>query len=391
MGERREKGTGSITQRKDGRWVGRFDIGINDNGTRHIKYVYGKSEREAKRKLQELIRSVHAGEIENIQRMIVRDFMDDWLHNVKRNDLKPTSYDRLEATLEADVYPYIGNYQVHSIDGDDITKMLTSLKNAGRSHSTISKAYKAVNACFNYRLAQGKVTKNPCVGIKIPSKKNFKKKEIVFYTKEEAASLTKTALSNWSNDKPKYPLGAFVPLVLNTGLRAGELLALQWERDVDLESKTITVRQNVVMTKDRAKGAEHKFKLIEQDTVKTDAGQGRVIDLNDAAYDALCQLQVKTGQYTWVMTSRNGTRIMPRQLDQMFRRIETAAGLPEEKIYGVHALRHTFATLLLYNGVDVKIVSELMGHSDTAITYNTYIHVIQEVKRKAVRAIPKLI
>ncbi len=80
----------------------------------------------------------------------------------------------------------------------------------------------------------------------------------------------------------------------------------------------------------------------------------------------------------------------PRQLDQMFRRIAVASELPEEKIYGVHALRHTFATLLLTNGVEIKTVSELLGHSDVTITYNTYIHIIREQKAEAVGSLPKL-
>ena len=65
--------------------------------------------------------------------------------------------------------------------------------------------------------------------------------------------------------------------------------------------------------------------------------------------------------------------------------------LPEDKIYGPHALRHTFATLLLSNGVDIKTVSELLGHADVNITYNTYIHVIKEQKAKAVASLPNLI
>jgi len=90
------------------------------------------------------------------------------------------------------------------------------------------------------------------------------------------------------------------------------------------------------------------------------------------------------------MTTRNNTQVKPRQLDQMFRRIAVASDLPEEKIYGVHALRHTFATLLLKNKIDIKTVSKLLGHSDVSITYNTYIHVIKEQEAEAVGSLPEL-
>ena len=91
------------------------------------------------------------------------------------------------------------------------------------------------------------------------------------------------------------------------------------------------------------------------------------------------------------MSTKNGTVITPRNIDRIFRRIAVGAGLPEEKIYGIHALRHTFATLLLSNGVDIKTVSELLGHSDVTITYNTYIHVVDDLKRKALASIPNIL
>jgi site-specific recombinase XerD len=90
------------------------------------------------------------------------------------------------------------------------------------------------------------------------------------------------------------------------------------------------------------------------------------------------------------MTTKTKTLVKPRQLDQMFRRIVTDAGLPADKVYGVHSLRHTFATLLLRNHTDIKTVSKLMGHNDVNTTYNTYIHVIKEVEAEAINSIPEL-
>ena len=196
-------------------------------------------------------------------------------------------------------------------------------------------------------------------------------------------------MSCWGNGKRRYPLGAFVPLMLNTGLRVSELLALKWNSDIDIENKTLTVHNNVVFVRDRSK--DKGYKLLEQDSVKTDAGQDRTIPLNDDAVAALLDICQVTGSEPYVMTTSERTIVKPRQLDQMFRRIATAAGLPEEKIYGVHSLRHTFATLLLSNNVDIKTVSKLLGHSDVTVTYNTYIHVIKEQEAKALETMPKLI
>ncbi len=390
---RREKGSGSVYQRKDGTWLGRYSIGVKPNGKPDVKCVYAKTESECKKKLKEIVREANSNNYVYIQKESVQFYMDRWLKNVKANDLKPKSYDRLEETLTDIVYPYIGNIQLQALNSDDVQNMINDLRKKGKSLSTIKKAYDAVNACFKRGVATKTVASNPCAAITLPNKKLFPAKKICFYTEEEAAILIDQALSCWPNGTRRYPLGSFVPLLINTGLRMGELLALQWDKDIDFENTTLTVHNNVSLIRDRDAEVDDKkkFKLIVQDSVKTDAGQDRTIPLNEQALAALEDLKSVTGKYDFVMTTRNGTHVSPRNIDRIFRRIATAAGFEEDKIYGIHSLRHTFATLLLSNDVEIKTVSELLGHSDITITYNTYIHVIKAQKIKAVDSIPKLV
>lgn len=390
--KRREKGDGSISKRKDGLWVGRYDAGKKPDGKRNIKVVYGKTDKECKKKLKDLKREIEKGEHYYIERSSVEAYMTDWLVNIKKNELKPKSYDRLEQTLNNNVFPYIGHIQLQAIETNDVQKMINDLRDSGKSHSTIKKVYDAVNAAFKYGLAckPPKVDGNPAFNVTIPSKKILPQKKIQFYTKEEATLICDHAISNYKNGNRHYRLGAFVPLLVNTGLRMSELLALKWNEDVDLENKTIIVHNNVVLVRDRDEDSKSKFKIIEQDSVKTQAGQDRIIPLNSAAVSALEDLQRFTGNETYVMTTKEKTLVKPRQLDQMFRRIVIDAGLPPEKVYGVHSLRHTFATLLLRNHVDIKTVSKLLGHNDVSTTYNTYIHVIKEVEVEAINSMPEL-
>ena len=383
-------GNGSVYFRaSDQRWVGKYKICTKSNGKPAMKVVYGKTEAECHRKLKDVIDEAAKTEYIEVQNATVKDYMDEWLTSVKKNELKPKSFDRLEQTVNLYVNPAIGHIQLQAIKSKDVQTMINNLRDSGKSHSTIKKAYDAVNACFKLGVIQKTVASNPAIGVTIPSKKILPPKKIQFYTKDEATLLTKQAMSCWGNGKRRYPLGAFVPLLINTGLRAGELLALKWDQDVDIENKALTIHNNIVFVKDREK--DKGYKLLEQDSVKTDAGQDRTIPLNDDAIAALLDIRQVTGGYPYVMTTSEKNIVKPRQLDQMFRRIATASGLPEEKIYGVHSLRHTFATLLLSNDVDIKTVSKLLGHSDVTITYNTYIHVIKEQEAKALDAIPKLI
>lgn len=399
MGEKGEKtakrirgyGNGTVYFRSsDQRWVGKYKIGTKPDGKPDVKVVYAKTEPECHRKLKDIIDESKKTDYVYVQNDIVESFLNNWLTAVKALQLKPKSYDRLEQTIKYNVSPYIGQIQIQALSSDDIQGMIAKLTSEGKSYSSIKKAYNAVNAAFKWGLTcdPPKVKKNPAANIKLPNKKLFTQKQIPFYTEKESMILIAQATSKNGKGNRRYPLGAFVPLLINTGLRMSELLALKWDTDIDLENNTLTVHKNVVFVKDREK--EKGYKLLEQDSVKTDAGQDRVIPLNNAAVEALKNLQQITGKKTWVMTTRNNTQVKPRQLDQMFRRIAVASDLPAEKIYGVHALRHTFATLLLKNKIDIKTVSKLLGHSDVSITYNTYIHVIKEQEAEAVGSLPEL-
>ena len=397
MGEKtakrnREYGRGSVYFRQsDQRWVGKYKIGTKSNGKPDVKVVYGKSEAECHRKLNAIIDESKKTDYVEVQNDSVENYMQSWLVNIKKNELKPKSYDRLEQTLELYVYPNIGDKQLLGLNSGDIQKLINKLRDQNYSYSTIKKAYDAINSCFKLGVIQKTVALNPAVGVTIPSKKLFRRSKIHFYTQEEANKLIEASQKKYKNGSRVYQLGSFVPLLINTGLRMGELLALRWQEDIDLSNSTLTVHNNIVYVKNRDEVDKPGHKIVEQESVKSTAGQDRTIPLNADAKNALLDLQKETGGKTYVMSTGNGTIVSPRNLDRIFRRIAKTAGMPEEKIYGVHALRHTFATLLLSNNVEIKTVSELLGHSDISITYNTYIHVIKEQKKKALDTIPNIL
>ena len=143
---RREKGTGGITQRKDGLYQGRFDAGVKPDGKRDVRYVYAKTEPECKRKLNALIKEIHKTEYVYVQKESVKEFLTMWLTAVKVLDLKPKSYDRLEQTINNQVIPYIGDKQIHDLKSDEIQEMISKLVAEGKSYSSIKKAYEALNA-----------------------------------------------------------------------------------------------------------------------------------------------------------------------------------------------------------------------------------------------------
>ena len=379
---RRDNGSGTLRKRKDGRWQGSVQFGYKPNGKPNIKYVYGKTETEAKRKLKELIKLSYTEKNNQylFTNQTVEEYCNDWLINVQSNILKPSSYDRKEMTLEKQVYPLIGNTPISQITFDDIQFMANELKKQNLSYSTIKKAYEAINGCFKYAIIKGDIDKNPCIGVTLPKTLKHQEGDIKFYTEEQIELLLKQSTTKYSNGKNKYRLGYGIQFLLYTGLRIGEALALTWD-DVDFENKTIKINKNLKQVKNRDKNKQGNYKIIIQDSTKTKSGS-RIVPLNNKSIEALNHIKEITEQYKYVFSTETGNNVSGRTYDTMFRKIQENCGFTE--IYGVHALRHTFASLLFKRGVDVKTVSEILGHKDVSVTYNTYIHLIQEQKMNAI-------
>lgn len=381
---KREHGQGTIYLRKDGRWYGAVQNGYNENGKPKMITVYGKTEAEVKRKLKEKIKLINSNGLilqsNTIKNITVEEYCINWLKNVKINELKPSSYDRKETTLLNQVFPLIGMLQLPQLSIDNVQEMINQLRKNKLSYSTIKKAYEAINECCKYAMIRGDLQKNPCIGVSLPKNLKHRDSDIKFYTEEQIKLLLEQSIVKYSNGKNKYRLGYGIQFLLYTGLRIGEALALTW-KDVDFENKTIRINKNLKQVKNRDNNSQIKYKVIIQDSTKTKSGS-RIIPLNNKSIEALNHIKEITGQYEYIFSTETGNVIFARAFDTMFRKIQTNCGFKE--IYGVHALRHTFASLLFKKGVDVKTVSEILGHKDVSVTYNIYIHLIQEQKMNAV-------
>lgn len=384
---RREYGSGSISQRKDGKWTGRIIIGFNENGKPKVKAVYGSTENEVKRKLKAYKAELEKNDYVNIQRNTVGNYMTDWLTKKKRNELKDTSYDRLEVTVNNQIIPFVGDIQLQAFSSNDVQTLINTLAESGYSYSTIKKVYDAINECFRTGIIARTVAFNPALAVSLPAKSKFEESDIKFFVEEDVAKLYAAARKEYSNKERVYRLGELVVLDVNTGLRSAELLALKWsDINLDCDAPFISVNDTRVVVKDRAKDALRKYKVLEQNSAKSKTSQ-RSVPLNADAIEALNHLKSVTGDFKYVLSTKDGKPIGQRYLDRTFRNIQLAAGFEEENIYGIHSLRHTFATLMIKNDVDIKTVSELLGHADVTVTLNTYVHVIEEQKRKAVSKI----
>ena len=185
------------------------------------------------------------------------------------------------------------------------------------------------------------------------------------------------AFTEQKGNKLRFRYGWGAVLILETGLRAGEALALEWN-DIDEEKRTLRVNKNMI----RVDG-----KNIVQRTTKTESGK-RTIPLNSKALEAIRHLKMQQViSCPYVFATQTGEHVGYRHLLTTMANACEAAGVEHR---GLHALRHSFASNLYARGVEVKVISKLLGHASVEITYNRYIHFfegdIDDTLRQAVGA-----
>ncbi len=389
---RKDNGSGTIYYiESQGRW--KAEIHWTDaKGEVQRKTFSSVKKTEVKNKLEEFKKQLilKSGNIPKGS-ISFEEFANNWLTTKLRNSLKPSSYMRKEVTLKHQVYPILGAIPIEEITHTDIQNMVNTLYDGGLSYSTVKKAYEAVNGCLReYRIVSRlHGNYNPCEGIALPQNNARASSDIVFYNEEQRKKIIAEATRTYSNGKPVYRMGYAFVVLMFTGMRIGELLALTWN-DVDFKKNTILINKNMVVVKADKKDATN-YKMLNQKSTKTNAG--RVLSMNSPTLAAMHQLHVITGKQKYVICTQNNKQIRPRNIERNFHSILKNAGILEEGSgsCGVHPLRHTFASMLFQNGCDVKTVSELLGHSDTKITENTYIHLIQEHKAMQMMSLDKYI
>ena len=365
---RQDNGEGTAPkQRGDGRWFRQITV----EGKK--KFIYGKTKAEVNQKFREFKKMLDSGTYREIQKQTVEEYVLNWLTIYKRIELKPKSYDTLESTIQHQIIPHFKGMQFFTLTHDDIQRFINKLDGDGYSYSQIKKAYLALNACFKFAMVKDQIAKNPCFEIRLPKKAEKGIKTIDVLTKDQMRAYCSAAAATYGNGKPVYRLGYGLVLILFTGLRLGEALGLRWE-DVDFENKCLTVERTLEYVKNRHAGKGEPHYCFVEGSTKTTSGE-RTIPLNQTAFQALRELQKINDHFPRVFSNAKGNPINPRNLNRAHDCILERAGISH---IGIHALRHTFASQLFANKVDIKIVSRLLGHADVGITYNTYIHLLKE-------------
>ena len=365
-------GRGSVLKVKSGPQKGRWHASITagwdtETGKQVRPHAYFPTQREALAWRDKMIADRDAGKLPLTAQPVqtVAEFLTTWLEDVVRATRRPTTYEGYYYTIKRHVLPTVGDIALDALTPQDVQRLKNGIEAQGKTR-TAEFAVILLRIALKLAMKWQLVDRNVASLVELPRRW---RKEKVTLTQEEGARL----LAAVAHDR----YCALYTLDLTLGLRRGELLALRWQ-DIDLEARTITIRASL----QRAAGSLHMM------NPKTEAGH-RTLNLPRLAVVALkahraqqrediMRQRDKWQDLGYVFPNSIGKPLEPRRLNAMFTDIITQAGLPK---ISLHGLRHTVATILLQEGVELKVISELLGHADPSITRDIYIHVTPQMKQ----------
>jgi len=363
--QKRKNGEGTVRLRKDGRWEGRVVIGYDDKGNPKTKSVLAHTKSECVEKL-EMLKEECGRTAEKLKPdMPFGEWIDFWYKYFSSPKLRPTTQATYENRIYGHIIPSVGKIPLSKLTQNDLQQFYAKLKRTGRkvnvelkgtgvSDRMVRSCHALCRSSLEKAVEEGLITRNPSIGCKLPPKKNGEMKVL---TQTEIVRLL-----NQAYDEGYYEM--FL-LELTTGMRRGEILGLKW-RDLNLETGELNIKRQLT-----TKGI----------SVPKTKSSIRTVLLPPDMLDLLREMK-KTAKYDWIFPSpvKEGEPRNPTAITKRFRIMLERAHCKHVRF---HDLRHTFATMALENGMDVKTLSAMIGHVSSETTLNIYSHVTDTMRAQA--------
>ncbi len=372
MAQRRKSGSGTVRQRKDGRWEGRIVTHYDEKGLPKTKSVLAKTKSECQIKLKVLRESLVAKEpsVDKLEPdMLFGDWMKIWYEDYSKPKLRPATQSGYESAIQLHIIPNVGHIPIKTLTVNDLQQFYNRTKTEGRkrmadyygeglSNRTVRIIHALCHMALDKAVTEGLIRINPAANCKPPSKET---PEIEVLTHEELQRFFIQA-----KEEGYYEL--FL-LELATGLRRGELLALQWD-DLNLTTGELKIDKQVT----RINGK------LTVSPPKTKAGNRTIIIPPAVGEVLLAHRKNTTSRWIFPSTYKEDAPLDPSWVRKKLQRILAHA---ECKAVRFHALRHTFATNALSSGMDIKTLSTVIGHVSAVTTLDTYAHSTDAMQRQA--------
>ena len=372
---KRGSGEGTIFQRKDNRWVGRISLGRDGNGKRQQKTVYGLTQGEVIAKLDDLKQKAKLNAKGIIGKDSLAGYLGRWLSNEVAVNKAAKTYEEYESATRLHIVPFVGHIKLNKLTGEHLQDWQAEQCRKGYSANQRARSIRVLRNALNSAIRLNLIPNNPMIAV---SKPKVERREVTPLEPEKCFALFDACKAN--------RLGEVVTLAIMTGMRLREIFALDWDA-VNLSEGVLTVRKSMEEITKKTMVATGRKGTLNEKPPKTRAGK-RVITLEPIAVQALKDRLTKArsegftpAEVPVVFPDTIGGRLRSSNFNkQCWNPIRESLGIRDVKF---HDLRHTQASLMLYAGVDLKVIQSRLGHADFGTTANLYAHLMQDSQADA--------
>ena len=365
MAGKRKRGEGTVRLRKDGCWEGRVVIGYDEKGLPKTKNVLAKTKGECVEKLKALRESISPATTSKVRAdMPFGEWLDHWYETYSKPTIRPRTQRTYEGYLRLYIKPKLGSIPLNKLTTTDIQQFCAWMKSDDHmgkgsiADSQIRNCYSLCHRALEKARTEHLIPRDPTEGHKLSPARY-----------EEMKILSREAMQKLLIQAKEENYYELFLLELATGLRLGEIAALQWD-DLNLESGELQINKQVVAVKGKLTVSSPKTKAAV-----------RTLILPSSVLKVMREYRARVDS-RWMFPSpkKEDSPMRPSSIHQRLHRILDHAGCDRVRF---HDLRHTFATNALAYGMDIKTLSTILGHVSSATTLNTYSHVTDEMRQRA--------
>ena len=376
MAKKRKNGQGTVRHRSDGRWEGRHIIGYDENGKAITKSVLAKTKLACIKKLKKLQSEHNEAEPDKLKsNMRFGDWMNYWYENHSKPTIRPSTQKSYEALINGHAIPGLGHIPLNKLTQADCQKFLNEMKNNGRkshrdtkgaamSERSVRLCHLVIRMSLDRAVKDGLIKKNTILGVKLPQAEQ-----------KEMKVLTKAEIQRFLIQAKEEGLYELFLLELTTGLRRGEILALTWS-DLNFETGELHISKQATLVGGKITISEPKTKAA-----------FRTIILPPVMVEVIREYQKDAFSHLMFPSRLKPDQpIDPGHIRKRLQVILERAGCKKVRF---HDLRHTFATMSLEHGMDLKTLSTIIGHVSAKTTLNIYTHITSEMQENAAASIDR--
>ena len=370
---------------------------LNGNIIKHTKTIHG-TKKDAKIELAKFVADVQNGLVIEGKSLKFSEFTEIWKRDYGSKKLAPSTYKRYCGMLETRILPYFGHFYINKIKPTDImqfydllskdTQLVRKKSNNGKktlkplSGKTILEHHRLLRAMLHKAVYWQLIVSNPAERVQPPKAMKPKRR----YYDDEQCKILLENLTELGEEQIKYKVA--IILTIFTGVRLGELMGIEWQ-DVNFKTGIVSINRSSQYLAD--KGVFTK-------TLKTESSY-REVAIPDFVVSLLEEYKLwydkQKSFYGELWTNSNrlfvqadGKPMYPSTISKWFVKYVAQIGLP---VINFHGLRHTNATLLISQNIDVAVVAARLGHAQITTTYNFYVHPIISHNRIAGNVLQNLL